>query len=120
MKESRGFSTSRPNAEKRSLVQSGVLSPLQVLVSDLATVANEIRLVVDRAEEYMVALEKLLDGKLTPPEAVEELTERLGKARQRLAFIREEFEGIEALLESTVTGGSTQESTERISSEEVK
>ncbi|MBC8492355.1 MAG: hypothetical protein H8D43_01115, partial [Chloroflexi bacterium] len=71
------------------------------LLADLALIADEMRSVLNKADDYVRALEKLLAGKLTPTEGVAELKGRLIEAKSKLAGIKEDFREIEGFLSST-------------------
>ncbi len=101
MRESEDFSKSESNRELVSVLEPRALLPLERLFADLALITDEMRLVLNRADDYVLALEKLLAGKLTPTKDVAEVKGRLGEAKSKLAEIKEDFCEIEDFLSST-------------------
>ena len=103
MKESEDFSAHKASQELVAVPKTRTEAPLERSFADFALTTDELRSVLNKADDYMLALEKLLAGKSTPTSAVGELLERLSEVRSQIAEIKQEIREIEELFKSTTT-----------------
>jgi len=100
MKESEYFSKNESDRELLPISESRAIQPPEQLLTGLALITDELRSVLNKADDYILALDKLLADKLTPTEDVAELRERLHEARSNITEVKEDFREIEGFLTS--------------------
>jgi len=76
------------------------LQRLEQLFNDLVVIKDELWVTLNEADFYALAVEKLLEGKLTPTRELSEFRERLSRAKRKLADLKEELHGFEEFLDS--------------------
>ena len=96
MLESNDFEKREESGKLVLAPETRIAASLKRSVASLALIMDDLRSILSEIDEYVLALEELLAGKITPTEDIAELKRRLSKAKRTLTGIREDLHEIEA------------------------